>query len=88
MGPLFPSSDPERRCERAKPAPLSWFLIEARAPIDHRQVWSDDASFEMRTAQGLQNFKQITDGLKYNIGGVRDQFYAMAADPTGFKKRQ
>ena len=42
----------------------------------------------MRTAQGLQNFKQITDGLKYNIGGVRDQFYAMAADPTGFKKRQ
>ena len=31
--------------------------------------------------QGLMAFKKTTDGLKYNIGGVRDELYALGAGP-------
>ncbi|UPT99210.1 hypothetical protein J4G48_0014660 [Bradyrhizobium barranii subsp. apii] len=31
--------------------------------------------------QGLESFKKTTDGLKYNIGGARDELYAMGAGP-------
>ena len=32
--------------------------------------------------QGLQNFKTMTDGLKYNLGGVRDHLYSIGAGPV------
>ncbi|MET3995999.1 hypothetical protein ABID65_007671 [Bradyrhizobium sp. S3.9.2] len=31
--------------------------------------------------QGMEAFKKTTDGLKYNIGGARDELYAMGAGP-------
>jgi hypothetical protein len=31
--------------------------------------------------QGLANFKKTTDGLKFNIGGARDELYALGAGP-------
>ncbi|MBA4033198.1 MAG: hypothetical protein C0480_01140 [Bradyrhizobium sp.] len=30
---------------------------------------------------GMEGFKKVTDGLKYNIGGARDELYAMGAGP-------
>ena len=32
--------------------------------------------------QGLQNFKETTDGLRYNIGGVRNELIGMGAGPV------
>jgi hypothetical protein len=32
--------------------------------------------------QGLGGFKNVTEGLKYNLGGVRDQLYSLGAGPV------
>ena len=49
------------------------------------RAWSNTAEKAGVTAQsmisGMEAFKKTTDGLKYNIGGARDELYAMGAGP-------
>jgi hypothetical protein len=49
------------------------------------RAWSSTAEKAGVSAQsmmqGMEAFKKTTDGLKYNIGGARDELYAMGAGP-------
>lgn len=49
------------------------------------RAWSSTAEKAGVSTQsmmsGMQAFKKTTDGLKYNIGGARDELYAMGAGP-------
>jgi hypothetical protein len=49
------------------------------------RAWQSTAEKAGVSAQammsGMEAFKKTTDGLKYNIGGARDELYAMGAGP-------
>ncbi|MEY9638727.1 hypothetical protein ABIF66_006981 [Bradyrhizobium japonicum] len=49
------------------------------------RAWGNAAEKAGVTAQammsGMEAFKKTTDGLKYNVGGARDELYSMGAGP-------
>ncbi|MCA1452834.1 hypothetical protein I6F35_06315 [Bradyrhizobium sp. BRP22] len=49
----------------------AWSLAAEKAGISSESM-----------VQGLESFKKTTDGLRYNIGGVRSELYQMGAGPV------